>query len=182
MARPDLIEQARQGNTAAIAQLITDSLASQGVVALVSWQGPVLHVALETDQPLNPATTVPLIRRGFHRLGMTCPLDAVELDSRQAGYSEPVWRDRFSLTPGPGPSPQSRSAQAVTPQLSSPPQAMAAASPAPEPQATPTPYLTDTTLAALAHLSPLVGYLMMSASWITGIPSSGEGLFCCPGG
>jgi uncharacterized Tic20 family protein len=171
MARPDLIAQARQGNAAAIAQLITHSLSEQGVVALVSWRGSVLHVSLEADQPLNQAETVPTIRRGFRRLEMTCPLEAIDIESRLVGHTEPSWQERFSLTPGPGSSQPvvAPSPEVITSEPLPEPMAEATATPEP-PAASSAPYLTDTTLAALAHLAPLGGYLMVGANWFTGFP------------
>jgi uncharacterized Tic20 family protein len=159
MPLSDLIERARQGDVAAIARLLTRSLTDQGVVARGEWQGTELHLVLEGDQPLDPATTVPIIRRGLRRLQLTCPLDQVQVISRQVGHSSSDWQEQFLLEPvGAGDAPL------PDPGAVSPPSATDDA-----PAATDT-LLSDQALLTLAQLGPLFGYLTVMTHSLIGFP------------
>jgi hypothetical protein len=116
MAQPDLVEQARQGDASAIARLISRSLTEAGGVAQAHWQGSVLCLALESERRLEPAFIVPMLRQGLERLGLTCPLDAVEIIARHQGQTTPDWRDRIILsTPVAPAAPTAPVVSAATP-------------------------------------------------------------------
>jgi uncharacterized Tic20 family protein len=154
MPLSDLIERARQGDASAIAQLISRSLADQGVVAQGRWQGLTLHLALEGDVPLDPSTTVPIIRRGLRRLQLACPIHQVEVTSRQVGQKSASWQEAFRLN-----SPSQDEA-------SSPPTDY----PEGQNQTEATPLLSDNALLALAQLGPLFGYLTVATNSLIGFP------------
>ncbi|WOD38428.1 DUF4870 domain-containing protein [Nodosilinea sp. E11] len=97
-----LIDRARQGDACAIAQLITRSLANQGVVARGQWQGTQLIFDLEADRPVAQRQVVPHICRGLERLELTCPIDTVSVIARRTDQAAIDWRESFSLQTGVG--------------------------------------------------------------------------------
>lgn len=202
-----LIARARQGDAQAIAQLITRSLTAEGIVAQGHWQSTDLYVDLESDSAISQSQVVPHIRRGLLRLGLTCPIETVWVRARRVGLASADWRESFGLekslfTPsdrGPGElgtatSPQSPTTSA--PEAEPDPPRWAEPSPeasftseaqidsrglAPEndqfPQQT---ALSDTTLIALAHLAPVVSYLVLGSQWLGGWPLFWGGSFLLP--
>ncbi|MGF1568441.1 MAG: DUF4870 domain-containing protein [Nodosilinea sp.] len=171
MSLPELIKRARQGDAQAIARLIIPSLAAQGVTANAHWQGDQLYIALEADQPISRAQTVPAIRRGFRRLGLTRPLESVHLTSRQVGHPDLDWQESFSLNPSPSPATPASSASLPSPSAPSPEDGV---------EEEPSCYQSDTALASLAHLAPLFGYLIVTANWLTRVLFWGSGFFLLP--
>jgi uncharacterized Tic20 family protein len=162
-----LIDRARQGDANAIARLITRSLAEQGVVARAHWQGNELSILLEGDEALNQAETVPIIRRGLMRLGLTCPVDQVSLVSRQVGQPAPDWQEQFWLN-APGEAPQTPPAAEEIPVITAAP-APDDSAPFPSDHATEV-LLSDHALVALSQLGPLFGYLMVVTNGVIGFP------------
>ena len=159
-----LLERARQGDADAIARLISRSLGGKGVVASATWQSDQrLDILLESEQLLDRAVVVPLIRRGFLRLEMGCSIASVHLTSRRLGQDFPDWQETFHL-----PAPTARPSAP----LSRPP------SPSPQPP-NPRP-LSDTALAALAHLAPLFAYLIWLVNFWGDFPLFWGGTFLLP--
>ncbi|MBE9158883.1 DUF4870 domain-containing protein [Nodosilinea sp. LEGE 06152] len=191
-----LIARARQGDARAIARLITRSLAAQGVVAQGQWQGTQLYLDLESEAAIDQRQVVPQLRRGLLRLGLTCPVDTVWVTARRVGWAEAAWREGFSLD-GAVFSP--------TDMATTPLDAAGPISPATGPGAAPEPALTtsdrfddgfttdrsppdpvpetalsDTTLVALAHLAPVLSYLVLGSQWLGGWPLFWGGSFLLP--
>ena len=187
-----LIARARQGDARAIARLITRSLATQGVVAQGQWRGTQLHLDLESEAAIDQRQVVPQLRRGLLRLGLTCPLDTVWVTARRVGWAEADWQEGFSLE-GASFSPEgalaeepggsSASAAAVAPPdspESASPQTAALTpsnrfedrfdSDRPSPGTVPETAPSDTTLVALAHLAPVLSYLVLGSQWLGGWP------------
>lgn len=165
MTLSDLIQQARQGDPQALARLISDSLATEAVIARADWQGDQLHITLESDRPLDRQVTVPLIRRGFLRLDLQRPAATVHLYSCRVGQTFPDWSEDFILAPGASDSAP------VSPLPQTASQAM--------PHSEPT-YLSDTALVALAHLVPLFSYFVAMGSLFAGIPGLWGAPFVLP--
>jgi hypothetical protein len=169
MPLSDLIERARQGDANAIARLITRSLTDQGVVARARWQGTELSILLEGDEALAQAETVPIIRRGLRRLGLTCPVDQVKIVSRQVGQNTPDWQDQFWLEAA-----YAAADDPSTPGAISDKDAMASSGAedsgnGPGENATEV-LLSDNALLALAQLGPLFGYFMVLTNGVIGFP------------
>ncbi|NJL44820.1 MAG: DUF4870 domain-containing protein [Leptolyngbyaceae cyanobacterium SM2_3_12] len=183
MTLPTLLERARQGDAHAIARLITRASGEQGVVASAQWRGSELHLSLEADQPLPQAQIVPTIRRGFKRLGLTCPMERVVVTSRQVGQPHPDWQESFELDfrwsekpalgDGEPASPSSPTEAQIIPVT----EAEAETSP-PEPISSP--YLSDTALVSLAHVAPLFSYLVIATNGLIGFPFFWGGSFLLP--
>lgn len=189
MTLPTLLERARQGDAHAIARLISRALGDQGVVARGRWQGSELHLFLETDQPMAQAQVVPAIRRGFRRLALTCPIEAVFLTSRQVGQPGSDWQERFELDSGWSGLAGSDMEAATAIRL--PPEALHSQGTEAQPETllpeettplepTPTPYLSDTALVTLAHLAPLFSYLVIATNGLIGFPIFWGGSFLLP--
>lgn len=165
MPLSDLIDRARQGDAVAIARLITRSLAAQGVVAQGQWQGTDLQIALEGDEPIEQAATVPIIRRGLHRLQLTCPIEKVRVVSRQVGHHTPDWQEEFLLS-GVG---NEGKLGAVDSSPTGPKSDKSSAAAIGTPDETNT-LLSDNALVALAQLGPLFGYLTLLTNGLIGFP------------
>ncbi len=165
----DLIERARQGDAAAIARLITRSLADQGVVARGQWQGTDLYIVLEVDEPLEQAVTVPIIRRGLQRLQPTCPVNRVILVSRQVGGAAPHWQEEFFLAATGDESPFPLGESAASEPGAEPGAAASVVVNDPRANESST-LLSDHALVALAQLGPLFGYLTFLTNGLIGFP------------
>ncbi|WP_052050164.1 DUF4870 domain-containing protein [Leptolyngbya sp. KIOST-1] len=195
-----LIDRARQGDARAIAHLIARSLAADGVVARGQWRGEQLYLELESSTALDRDRLVPQIQRGLLRLGLTCPLNTVQLTARRTGLAEADWRTSFGLdaplaTPAarteaePDPAPPAPGGGTTAP---SPVPAMASSNglpvdglpPIDQPTASsshaPDATLSDTTLVALVHLAPLLSYLVLGSQWLGGWPLLWGGSFLLP--
>lgn len=177
MSQSDLVLRARSGDADAIADLISHSLLAKGIVARAEWQGDDLQILLEGDFLPLPQTLIPRLRDGFERLAVARPIAAVRLYARQPSHDFPDWVESFMLQPISTPT-------ASTPTASTP-TAADRKQPASSPTSTlsptsPTPYLSDTALIALAHLAPLLGYLVwIGQSWGE-LPFFGGGAFLLP--
>ncbi|MBE9137587.1 DUF4870 domain-containing protein [Nodosilinea sp. LEGE 07088] len=195
-----LIDRARQGDAQAIAHLLTQSMARQGIVARGYWLGVQLCLELEAPTPISQALVVPRIQRGLERLNLTCPLETVWVSGWQVGAATAEWQTGFALG-ATGPSAVASSAVLASPSPSTsgdgtripPPTGTASstdpqsdrsaiASPAPDrldPEADSI-ALSDTTLMALVHLAPLVSYLVIGGQWLSGWPLFWGGSFLLP--
>jgi hypothetical protein len=167
-----LIERARQGDANAIARLITRSLAERGVVARAHWQENQLSILLEGDEALNQAETVPIIRRGLMRLGLTCPVDQVTIVSRQVGQTTPDWQEQFWLA-APDATSQAQSTPEEIRGNAAAAAVLANSGPVPRENAdenSTEALMSDNALLALAQLGPLFGYLMVLTNGMIGFP------------
>ncbi|PSN11961.1 hypothetical protein C7293_22180 [filamentous cyanobacterium CCT1] len=197
-----LIARARQGDVRAITRLITRSLVDQGVVAQGQWRGTQLYLDLESEAAIDQRQVVPQIRRGLLRLGLTCPVDTVWVTARRVGWAEATWQESFSLE-GALFSPEGASASepgdtspnAAAAPLDAPESAFPAPAPTlttadrfddrfdtdrPFPEAAPETAPSDTTLVALAHLAPVLSYLVLGSQWLGGWPLLWGGSFLLP--
>ncbi|PSR14831.1 hypothetical protein C8255_23665 [filamentous cyanobacterium CCP3] len=198
-----LIARARQGDARAIARLITRSLAAQGVVAQGQWRGTQLYLDLESEAAIDQRQVVPQIRRGLLRLGLTCPVDTVWVTARRIGWTEATWQEGFSFEgalfspegaaagePGDTSPNVAGAAPLNLPESASPTPDLALTtadrfdddfdadrpSPAPAPEMAP----SDNTLVALAHLAPVLSYLVLGSQWLGGWPLLWGGSFLLP--
>ncbi len=197
-----VIDRARQGDAQAIAHLLTRALNHHGIVARGHWQGLQLHLDLEAASAIPPSPMVSYIRRGLQRLGPACPLELVWVSGRRVGQSSADWRESFELGNGLS-SPSAKASAAAADTLSEPllgegsalPQAPHPADHSPSPTASPLnaaeltegsavepapAYLSDVTLVALAHLAPLLSYLLVGTQWLGGWPLFWGGSFLLP--
>lgn len=178
-----VIERARQGDARAIAHLLTRSLVDQGIVARGQWQGTQLHLDLEAEDTIDQRRILLHIRRGLQRLDLTCPVEAVWVSSRRVGQQAVDWQESFGIptvfTPAESPlaplSPPS-------PEPSPKPETGSRAELSPEGNALepPPPFLSDTALATMVHLTPLFSYLIVGSQWIGGWPLFWGGSFLLP--
>ena len=210
-----LLDRARQGDALAIAHLLSQSLADQGIVAQGQWQGDQLQLTLEADTAIPQRQVVSHIQRGLQRLGIAYPVESVQVTARQVGYPTADWQESFGLGEPVGPAKagaEGGNGGANTSALSEPALAenlSAASQPgasledgaalpdsslSPRPNPRPDPRLdaaatgaepqkttlSDTTLATLAHLVPLISYLVVGSQWLGGWPVFWGGSFLLP--
>lgn len=184
MTLSELIDRARRGDERAIAQLIEQSLSPPASVK-AQWHHHQLQLLLESAQSLDPETILSTLQRGFERLEMLCQITSIRVYSRHPHREFPDWSEEFTLTaprPAPVPAPEPSSLP-VSPSESSstapPSPSTPAATPSPPPPET-EPYLSDTTLVALAHIAPLFSYLFLFVDILPGWPWGFNGTFLFP--
>lgn len=184
-----LIDRARQGDAQAIVHLLSQSLADQGVVARGQWQGAQLQLTLEADTHIPQGPVVSHIQRGLQRLGMTYPVESVQVTARSLGYPTSDWQASFGMELSPEPANLAEHlGTASQPGTVSPKSVAALPNPSPNsrPDAaaasaeTPKTTLSDINLATLAHLIPLVSYFVVSSQWLGGWPVFWGGSFLLP--
>jgi hypothetical protein len=210
-----LLDRARQGDALAIAHLLSQSLADQGIVAQGQWQGDQLQLTLEADTAIPQRQVVSHIQRGLQRLGIAYPVESVQVTARQVGYPTADWQTSFGLGEPVGSAKagaEGGNGGADTSALSEPALAenlSAASQPgasledgaalpdsslSPRPNPRPDPRLdaaatgaepqkttlSDTTLVTLAHLVPLISYLVVGSQWLGGWPVFWGGSFLLP--
>lgn len=90
------VDLAKQGDPAAIAQLINRALQPKGITARVTRTGTSLKVMLEADQIPDQAAIVPYLQRNLVKLGMA-PIKTIDLYGKQACAATPAWRQSLSL-------------------------------------------------------------------------------------
>lgn len=188
-----LLDRARQGDAQAIAYLLSQSLADQGIVAQGQWQGAQLQLTLEADTPIPQPPVVAHIQRGLQRLELAEPVESVQVTARSAGNPTADWQTSFGVGTPAGPAnldenlgaasqpdtvrPGSGAALLASSPNPRPDPRLKAAATSSETQKTP---LSDTNLATLAHLMPLVSYLVVSSQWLGGWPVFWGGSFLLP--
>lgn len=101
---------AKQGDPAAIAQLINQALSSKGMTAKVTRKDACLKVLLESEQVPDALTLVPYLQKSMTKLGMSA-ISSIEVYGKQAGAAAPAWHDKIQLNPAappaiPSPVPQ----------------------------------------------------------------------------
>lgn len=97
MSPSSLVEQAKQGNAIAIAELITRSLQSQHIQAHAQYQGQsTLQIILEADLPPDRGQILPLVQKGMLRLSPPS-IQTVQVYGQQSGQSTPDWTTEFTL-------------------------------------------------------------------------------------
>ncbi|MBD2107631.1 hypothetical protein [Nodosilinea sp. FACHB-13] len=97
MAPPSLLEQAKDGNAAAIATLMNQALQPKGVTVRCDRQDGYLQLWL-TGQTLPPQTaTVSYVRRGLERLQVTS-ITVLQIYAEQADQREPGWGVEVDLS------------------------------------------------------------------------------------
>ncbi len=191
-----LIDRARQGDAQAIAYLLSQSLADQGIVAQGQWQGAQLQLTLEAETAIPQPAVVSRIQRGLQRLGIAVPVASVQVTARSAGYPTAAWQASFDLEEPAGPKLAENLGAASQPGAGSSGDGAAGPASFPNPRPNPQPdlrpeatatsagtqktTLSDTTLATLAHLIPLVSYLVVGSQWLGGWPLFWGGSFLLP--
>lgn len=159
MVDPDQVNQAKQGDPEAIAALISQSLQTDGVRARAQRDGHHLQIMLESAIPLDQAQVMPRIQQGMTRLAIP-DLHHVKVYSKRTDSEFPDWSATLAL---PKPLPTNP-----------------AIAPSPDPSAAISPLDSSSQLAPgedrlfalLAHLGPLLGYLLWLGSdslfWVWG--------------
>ncbi|MBF2098531.1 MAG: pentapeptide repeat-containing protein [Gloeomargaritaceae cyanobacterium C42_A2020_066] len=94
---PDLLHQARQGNTDAIAALMNKILESEGIQVQVVLRQSRLHILLNAAQPPDRRRLVPAIHQGIQRL-QPQGVHSLSIYGRRQGTQLPAWVDKFDLT------------------------------------------------------------------------------------
>lgn len=107
MAQNPMIEQARQGNVAAITDLMNRLLKSQGMLANVEREGDHLEVLIKSDKSylrsLDDELQVPnrqVLMRMLEKLFSTLEVQAISritISWQQTGFDKPVWTEEISL-------------------------------------------------------------------------------------
>ncbi|TVQ11717.1 MAG: DUF4870 domain-containing protein [Leptolyngbya sp. DLM2.Bin27] len=175
---PSLLDRARQGDAQAIAQLLTEALAPQQIVAQGQWQGAQLQLTLEADTAILRPQVMPRVRQGIQRLGPACPVDSVQVRARRVGAAAVDWQESFGcsgkedLGHNTSSLPQ-RSAVSHSPAPGQPPTPISVGNPQPVDP-------SDMTLASLIHLMPLLSYLAVGSQWVVGWPLFLGGAFLLP--
>ncbi len=179
-----LLDRARQGDPQAIAHLLSQSLADQGIVAQGQWQGAQLQLTLEAHTAIPQSPMVAHIQRGLQRLGIAYLVESVRVTARSVSYPTADWQASFGLEEPAEPAKSGPEAgnnraytlaePALTQHLSGASQPSAIS---PETQKI---TLSAPTLATLAHLMPLVSYLAVGGQWLGGWPIFWGGSFLLP--
>lgn len=93
-----LLEQAKDGDTVAIATLMNQALQPKGIAVRCDRQGTCLQLWL-TGQTLPPqAATVAYLRRGMDRLQVASTA-ALQIYAEQVDHQEPSWGVEVALGP-----------------------------------------------------------------------------------
>lgn len=98
MDQPHLLELAKQGNSTAIAALMSAVLKPHEIQAQVGLEARCLCILLEANKSLSQEVLVKFVSRGLLRLE-TDSIDTVEIYSRKTGESSFSWVRRFELKP-----------------------------------------------------------------------------------
>ncbi|HEY9853354.1 MAG TPA: hypothetical protein V6D28_28030 [Leptolyngbyaceae cyanobacterium] len=88
---------AQQGNPEAIANLISQSLATKGIVAKATRHGSCLQITLISPNLPPQDKCVSYIFQGMNRLGATS-IKSVQLDGKKTEYDAPIWSQTFQLS------------------------------------------------------------------------------------
>jgi len=98
MTQQDVIAQAKQGNTKALAAIINQSLKPKNITAKVGLKEGCLQVLLESAEVPNQQATVSFIRKGLIKLEIES-INTVKVYGRQNGEETPAWNQTFELLP-----------------------------------------------------------------------------------
>lgn len=96
MAELRLIEQAQQGDPAAIAALMNQSLQQKGMTAFVERQGDALEVTLQADRVPNRQALTAFVEKGIHNLGIAS-IRSIRIMGQQTGTDFPAWMQELYL-------------------------------------------------------------------------------------
>ena len=90
------IKLAKQGNSQAIALLITRALKAEGLIAQASLKDECLRVTLESTHIPSQAATVQCIRRSLTKLNAES-IKTVKIAGKQIGHTVPAWQQELEL-------------------------------------------------------------------------------------
>jgi hypothetical protein len=96
MTRSSLLEQAREGDAAAIAALLQSSLKSQGIVVRGERESYCLRLWLTASPAPAQPTTVAYVRRAIERLQVPT-LGVLQIYGEQTGFTQPAWSEEIAL-------------------------------------------------------------------------------------
>jgi hypothetical protein len=96
MTQLDLLEQAKQGDAAAIAALMNSTLEPQGVTVQTELSQGCLHVLFTADRLLNKNTLINFTRRGLLSLHPQS-IQTVRLYGQKTGDPSPNWVEEFAI-------------------------------------------------------------------------------------
>ncbi|NJO42321.1 MAG: PrsW family intramembrane metalloprotease [Cyanobacteria bacterium CRU_2_1] len=113
MAQPDFLKLVQQGDPAAIALLLNQTLQPRGVMAKVVIKDDCLKVLLTAGRPLEQRAFVQLVQKQIGELSIQS-ITMVRVYSRQIGEQAPNWSQDFV------PTPQSQKLQSLSTQNAHP--------------------------------------------------------------
>ncbi|MBD1872812.1 hypothetical protein H6F75_04905 [Nodosilinea sp. FACHB-131] len=96
MTTPSLLEQAKDGDAAAIAALLTHALKPKGITVRGDRQSYCLQLWFSGSPAPPQAATVAYVRRTMEKLQPSV-IGIVQLYGTQTGSASPVWSEEFSL-------------------------------------------------------------------------------------
>ena len=120
MTQQDILEQAKQGNSQAIAVFMNRQLQSKDITAKVALKGSCIQIMLESTQVPEQQELVTLICKSITTLGATY-IERVKIYGRQIGEDFPAWSQEFELAGQQLPNPNLNAAQLVTSHISQTP-------------------------------------------------------------
>jgi hypothetical protein len=100
MTQQNILEQAKQGNAQAIADLMNRTLQPKGITAKASLKDDCLRVMLESEQVPNEQMAIAFVEKGMKGLGVRS-IHRVQIYGRQAGEELPAWNHELSLSEPP---------------------------------------------------------------------------------
>lgn len=96
MAAPDILNQARQGDTNALSRLINQALQPKAISAKVTRSGTCLRVLLESEQVPNQQAMVQYLKASLTKLQIT-DIQTVVIYGKQNCAAAPAWNQKFAL-------------------------------------------------------------------------------------
>lgn len=112
MAQQDILEQAKQGNSQAIAVLMNCQLQPKGITVKVALKDSCIQIMLESTQVPEQQELVTWICKSITTLGATY-IERVKIYGRQTGEEFPAWSQEFELAGRHLPAPNSNAAQLI---------------------------------------------------------------------
>lgn len=113
MAQQNILEQAKQGNSQAIAALMNRQLQTKGITAKVALKDSCIQIMLESTQVPEQQELVTWVCKSITTLEATF-IERVKIYGRQTGEEFPAWSQEFELAGHQLPPPNLNTAQLVT--------------------------------------------------------------------
>lgn len=98
MTQAELLEQAKQGNAAAIAALMNQSLQTKGVTARAMLKDGCLQVMVEALETPHQQFFSNYVYRGVNHLGIAA-ITQLQVHGRMSGQKTPAWTETFHFNP-----------------------------------------------------------------------------------
>lgn len=97
MVQTTPLQQAQQGDSIAIAQLLNRALQPKGITAKVKLKEGCLQVLLEAEQALDPRALTGFVARGVSKLNLPS-VHTVRVYGKQSGQARPAWQQGLILS------------------------------------------------------------------------------------